>query len=283
MKAASPHPAAVGRHRASGGVRDRPAGDVRPGSGARARCGIPTTLRVRQRDADDRRPAADRTALVLREARRRLEARDVRRVRPGPEVPGQWDRPDLAARAVSPQLDYSSLMKLRGYLQAAKAVGAAGERDAAGDSRRANHDSASPVDRAVSRRRGDRPPRSTRRSTDSSDRRYSPPDRDWTLPAQEIVFLATGARDVTRLPPIEMADEAVARFAPKPSWPTGCSCGRRRSRPLECDVDSEQFRGLPGSVLGHYPRPIRRPGELSRSAQPHAGRSQPLDSSCSTI
>ncbi len=73
----------------------------------------------------------------------------------------------------------------------------------------------------------------------------------------QVIFLATGARDVARFPAIEMDDEAVGRVAAEEfeDWSRLWETANAR---WNATVIQNNFEIAPGSVMGHYR--LRHPG-----------------------
>jgi FkbH-like protein len=181
-----------------------------------------------------------------------------------------------AARAVSPLLDYSSLMKLRRFLVPQPAEAAMGN----------------PLRLAIL---GGPTTTQLRQLIEvflaGEGMAVEVYEADYGLFRQEIltpgsgldafgpqvVFLATGARDVARRPDVDQDEEAVARLAAeeRDDWAHLWETSRTR---WNATVVQNNFEIAPGSVLGHYA--LRHPAAqehylerlnrlLADSAPPH--------------
>jgi FkbH-like protein len=163
----------------------------------------------------------------------------------GPEGARPW-----AERAVSPLLDYSSLMKLARYVPARKPAEGAGK----------------PVRLAIL---GGPTTTQLRQFIDvflaSEGIAALIYEGDYGLFRQEIlapgsgldsfqpqiIFLANGARDVTRFPSIDMDEEAVAQLAAEEldDWSLLWQTANAR---WNATLIQNNFECAPGSVMGHY-------------------------------
>ena len=99
----------------------------------------------------------------------------------------------------------------------------------------------------------------------SSARRSSPQGSGLDVFQPQVIFLATGARDVSRFPTLDMGEDVVAQLAAQEldDW---SQLWERANQKWNATLIQNNFEIGPGSVMGHYSRryPAAREHYLER-------------------